>query len=166
MSSVATPVRDERYVLAIDLGTGGPKVGLVSLTGAIAWKEHLPVPTHRTPDGGATQDAEHWWQVIRSSARRAVASGVVAAERIVAVSCTGQWASTVPVDASGSPVGNCLLWSDTRGGQRSRDRVGGRVGGYSALAAARWIHRSGGAPSTSGADPIGHILFIEHELPR
>ena len=166
MSRAAASARDEWYVLAVDLGTGGPKVGLVSLTGAIAWKEHLPVPTHRTPDGGATQDAEHWWQVIRSSARRAVASGGVAAERIAAVSCTGQWASTVPVDASGRPVGHCLLWSDTRGGLRSRGQVGGRVGGYSPLAAARWIHRSGGAPSTSGADPIGHILFIEHELPR
>jgi sugar (pentulose or hexulose) kinase len=28
--------RDERFVLAIDLGTGGPKVGLVSLTGRVA----------------------------------------------------------------------------------------------------------------------------------
>ncbi|HEY4947014.1 MAG TPA: FGGY family carbohydrate kinase, partial [Acidimicrobiales bacterium] len=150
MSSANTPVRDERYVLAVDLGTGGPKVGLVSLTGVIAWKEHCPVPTLRTPDGGAIQDAEHWWQVIRSSARRAVDSGAVAADRIVAVSCTGQWASTVPVDASGRPVGDCLLWSDTRGGQLSRDRVGGPVAGYAPMAAARWIHRSGGAPSTSG----------------
>ncbi len=166
MTGSAAPARDERYVLAIDLGTGGPKVGLVSLTGAIACNEHLPVSTHKTPDGAATQDADQWWQLVRASARRAIDSGVVARNRIVAVSCTAQWASTVPVDAAGHPVGDCLLWSDTRGGPLARSKVGGPVAGYSPLAAARWIHRSGGAPSTSGADPIGHILFIEHELPQ
>ncbi len=36
---------DQQYVLAVDLGTGGPKVGLVSFTGVIACSEHLPVET-------------------------------------------------------------------------------------------------------------------------
>ena len=44
---------------------------------------------------------------------------------------------------------------------------GGRTGrGYDPLALARWIRRSGGAPSTSGADPIGHMLFLEHSMPE
>ena len=30
----------------------------------------------------------------------------------------------------------------------------------------RWIRRTGGAPSTSGADPIGHILHLEHDQPE
>ncbi len=162
--SPARPGREDQFVLAVDLGTGGPKVGLVSLTGAIACKEHLPVDTDRTSDGGATQDAEQWWQLICSATRRAVGSGVVPVSQIVAVSCTGQWASTVPVDADGHPVGHCLMWLDTRGADRARHAVGGRVGGYSARALARWLRHSGGAPSTSGADPIGHMLYLEHEL--
>ena len=28
---------------------------------------------------------------------------------------TGQWASTVPVDEDGVPVGECVLWMDSRG---------------------------------------------------
>jgi xylulokinase len=154
--------REDLHVLAIDLGTGGPKVGLVSLTGVIAWSEHLPVVTRRSPDGGATQDAEEWWRLITSSARRAVRSGLIPAGRIAAVSCTGQWSSTVPVDTAGHPVGECLMWFDTRGAGLVRHAVGGPIGGYSPLALARWIRHSGGAPSTSGADPIGHILFLEH----
>ena len=31
-----------QLVLAVDLGTGGPKVGFVSLTGEVAWREHTP----------------------------------------------------------------------------------------------------------------------------
>ena len=158
--------REDRWVLAVDLGTGGPKVGLVSLSGVIACTEHLPVPTDLGADGQATQDAGLWWDLIRGAARRAVDSGVVRADRIVAVSCTGQWASTVPVDVHGVPVGACQLWSDTRGGPHSRRVVGGPVAGYAPLAAVRWIRHSGGAPSTSGADPIGHILHLEHDEPE
>jgi xylulokinase len=154
------------FALAVDLGTGGPKVGLVSLTGTVAYGEHLPVATRRTADGGATQDAELWWRLVCEASRRAVDSGVVGDGDIVTVSCTGQWASTVPVDGSGHPVGECLMWLDCRGGPLVRRAVGGPVAGYAPVALARWIRRSGGAPSTSGADPIGHMLFVEHELPE
>ncbi len=158
--------REDAWVLAVDQGTGGPKVGLVSLTGSIAWTEHLPVPTAHITDGGATQDAGLWWDLITSSARRALSSGVVDPDRVVAVSCTGQWASTVPVGADGVPVGPCQLWSDTRGGHHSREVIGGPVAGYAPVAAVRWIRHSGGAPSTSGADPIGHILHLERDEPE
>ncbi len=161
------PAIDPRrhYVLAVDLGTGGPKIGLVSLAGALVWSEHQPTSTRRAADGTATQDADEWWRLIVSASRRAVGSGVVPAGRIVAVSCTGQWSSTVPVDAAGLPVGDCLMWLDTRGAGMVRKAVGGPIGGYSPSALVRWIRHSGGAPSTSGADPIGHILFIEHSQP-
>ncbi len=84
----------------------------------------------------------------------------------MAVSCTGQWASTVPVDGAGLPVGDCLMWLDCRGAPMVRRALGGPVAGYAPRALARWIRHSGGAPSRSGADPIGHILYIEHELPE
>ena len=65
-------------VLAVDLGTGGPKVGLVSLTGRIAWQDHLAVATRHLPGGGAVQDAEEWWRLVADASRRALASGAVA----------------------------------------------------------------------------------------
>ncbi len=158
--------RDDRYVLAVDLGTGGPKVGLVSLTGHIAWSEHLLVPTRLLPGGGAVQDAEGWWRVVTGSARRGLAAGVVDPARVVAVSCTGQWASTVPVGEDGRPVGDCVLWMDTRGAPHSRRAFGGPVSGYGPVVLWRWVRHSGGAPSLWGADPIGHILHIERDQPQ
>jgi xylulokinase len=114
--------RKDRWVLAIDLGASGPKVGLVSLTGSIAWHEHRPVTTDVVASGGATQDAALWWDLVCDSARRGLATGVLPVGQVVAVSCTGQWASTVPVDGSGLPVSPCQLWSDTRGGPHTRGR--------------------------------------------
>ena len=103
--------------------------------------------------------------MIADAARRAMASGVVRREQVVAVSCTGQWASTVPVDEDGRPVGDCVMWMDSRGGPHTRRAVGGPVSGYAPLALWRWVRHSGGAPSTSGADPIGHMLYLEHDEP-
>lgn len=156
----------ERFVLAVDLGTGGPKVGLVSLAGRIAWQDHLHVATRHLPGGGAVQDAEEWWRLIVDAARRALAAGVAAPDAIAAVSCTAQWASLVPVDAEGRPVGDCLMWQDRRGGRHARKRFGGRLGGYAPLALLRWVRRTGGMPSPAGNDPIGHMLYLAHEAPE
>jgi len=149
-----------RFVLAVDLGTSGLKVGLVSLTGIIAWHEHVPLTT-RVDGDAATQDAARWWELVRGSARRGLASGAVPPDRVAAVSVTGQWASTVPVDEAGEPVGPCLLWMDTRGRPYSRQVIAGPVAGYAPAATISWIRRSGGAPSPSGADPIGHIRYLQ-----
>jgi xylulokinase len=153
------------FVLAIDLGTTALKVGLVSLTGEVAWTGDCDLPTTHLDGGGAEQDAGEWWRLISDTARKGLADGAVAPDDVIAVSTTGQWASTVPVDATGRPVGPCVLWMDTRGGRHSRRRVGGPVVGYAPRAIATWVRRTGGAPSTSGADPIGHMLHLDIDRP-
>ncbi len=154
-----------RYCLAIDLGTSGLKVGLVSLAGAIAWTGGAQIPTTLTGDGGAEQDAAEWWRLISETARAGLRSGAVPPERVAAVSVTGQWASTVPAAADGLPVGPCILWMDTRGGVHARQRFGGPVSGYAPRALLAWVRKTGGAPSTSGADPIGHMLHLGADRP-
>jgi xylulokinase len=153
-------------VLAVDLGTGGPKVGLVSLLGRVAWHDHVAVKTRWLDGGGAVQDAEEWWAIIVDASRRAIASGVVAPEQVVAVSVTGQWASTIPVDEAGRPVSDCVMWMDTRGRRHSERVVGGPLAGYAPGAAATWIRRSGVPPSTAGDDSLGHMLHLEKDRPE
>src|SRR3954467_3457072 len=93
----------DRYALAVDLGTGALKVGAVSLTGEIVAVAQRDLETERLPGGGAVQDASAWWDAVRELARSALDG--IAAEDVVAVSCTGQGASTVPVDEGGEPIG-------------------------------------------------------------
>ncbi|MFG2246836.1 FGGY-family carbohydrate kinase [Spirillospora sp. NPDC048823] len=159
------PAPGDRYILAVDLGSTGVKIGLVSLTGEIALCELGVVTTRRSGDGASTQDAGQWWELITAAARRVMAAGVIRPEQLVAASCTGQWASTVPVDESGRPVGDCMLHDDTRGAPYSRALIGGPVAGYAPRNILAWVRRTGGAPSPSGADPIGHLLFLRHEMP-
>jgi xylulokinase len=156
---------DVRFALAVDLGTGGPKVGLVTLSGELAWWTHVPVDTEHVPAGAATQDAEQWWRIVVDATRRGLAEGPVRGDQVAAVAVTGQWASTVPVDADGRPVAECVMWMDTRGGPHSHAVVGGPVQGYAPRALATWVRFTGGVPSTYGADPVGHILHLERDRP-
>ena len=152
--------RDELYVLAVDLGTGGPKIGLVSVTGIAAWQTHVPVETtygaHRT----ATQDAEAWWTIIAGAAKQAFAETTIEPSQVVGVGITAQWASTIPVDAAGLPVGDCVMWMDGRGGKDVRRRIGGRFGGYSLRSILTWLRRAGAPPSLGGDDAAGHLAFF------
>jgi xylulokinase len=158
-------LRPPRFVLAIDLGTGGPKVALVSTDGEIAAHEFEPTPLLHTPDGGVEQSPEDWWSAVVAAARRLLAREAPA--ELAAVAVTGQWASTVPVGADGVTLGNALSWLDSRGAPHVRRIAGGRlrVAGYGPRELARWMRLTGGAPSLSGRDPVGHMLFLKHERP-
>ena len=151
-------------VLAIDLGTGGPKIGFVSVTGRVAWQDHVRVATRWLDRGGAVQDAGEWWTIITDAVRKVLANGDVPADRVVAVCITGQWASTVPVDAGGEPVGDCIMWQDHRGIGLALERIGGPVAGYDPRALAAWVRKTAGIPG--GNDPVGHMLNLATNHPE
>ena len=150
-------------VLAVDLGSGGPKVGFHTVTGEPVWWWYERASAVH---GAAVQDPNMWWDTIIGVAASAITSGAVDGSRVVGIACTGQWASTVPVDADGLPVAECLMWSDTRGAEHSARRFGGPVLGYAARPLATWLCRSGGVPSPTGADPIAHMLHLRHDRPE
>lgn len=147
------------HALAIDLGTTALKVGRVSLRGGIeaTWSTDFAVAIGE--GGAATIDAGDWWRAVREGIR------TVADDSVVAVCCTGLWATTVPCAGDGEPVGDAVLWWDTRGAPYSRKVIAGPVAGMKPSAALRWVRKTGAAPSTTGADPIGHMLHLQHDRP-
>jgi xylulokinase len=149
-------------VLAIDLGTSGPKVGLVGADGTVEAVEFEPVPLLLQPGGGAEQRPEDWWAAIGRAARR------LPARAVRAVGVTAQWAGTVAVDAAGAPLAPAVIWLDARGAAHARRLAGARVrvAGYDPRKLARWVRRTGGAPSLSGRDALGHILWLRAERPE
>ena len=153
------------WVLAIDLGNGGPKAGAVTDAGEILTVAHRTVGVEIGTDGEATQDAAEWWTAVGEAVRE-VTEQVDDDARAVAI--TGQWGSTVPVDAAGEPVGPVLLWADTRARKHMRDVVGGAVSvqGFAPQKVIPWVRITGGAPTPSGADPTGHSLLLQRDLPE
>ncbi len=155
-------------ILAIDLGTSGPKVALVTRDGEVLASEVESTELHLSEGGGAEQDPEDWWRAIATAARRITGRGLVPPENILAVAVTGQWAGTVAVDEQGNAIGPAIIWLDSRGAKYVTDVTGGRVQlqGYAPLKAERWLRKTGGIPSLSGKEPVGHILFLRRERPE
>ena len=152
-------------VLAIDLGTGGPKVALVDREGVVLAREFEPNTVQLHPGGGASQRPADWWNAITTASRRLLAGRDV---DVRAVAVTGQWAGTVALDEAGEPLGDAIIWLDTRGAAHARRLAGGRVrvAGYDPRKLALWLRRTGGAPSLAGRDPLGHILWLRAERPE
>lgn len=156
------------HVVAIDLGTGGPKAALVDVAGRIVAHEFEPTALEMLGNGGAEQDPDAWWAAITTAVQRLVGGGHVPAEDIVAISVTSQWSGTVAVDANSQHLYPAVIWMDSRGAPYIEEVIKGRVNvaGYDPRRLQHWISRTGGIPSHSGKDPIAHILWLRNERPE
>ena len=82
-------------ILAVDLGTSGMKVALITVNGRVLGWESEPVRLILTPDGGAEQSPEEWWQAFLSAAGRLLQREDSEAAEVIAVCCSTQGEGTV-----------------------------------------------------------------------
>ncbi len=158
---------NDPLILAIDLGTSGPKVALFSTGGALVAGTSEGVALRFLPSGGVEQDPHGWWSAICAATRRLLAQVDGARSRVAGIAVTSQWSGTVPVDGDGNALANAIIWMDARGARYARRVTGGfpSFSGYGAGKLWRWIRKTGGIPGHSGKDSIAHILFLQHEHP-
>jgi xylulokinase len=156
------------YVLAVDLGTGGPKVGIVGVDGTIVDSESAGTRLLLGPDGAAEQDPGDWWTAITGAVRRLLARSAVDRAAVSGIAVTAQWSGTVPVGADGRHLMNAMLWMDSRGAGQIRDLIGGpvRIRGYSVPKIYWYLSRAGGLPRRTGRDPAAHIAWIRRYRPE
>lgn len=158
---------DPPVILAIDLGTSGPKVALVTPNGRVLDSERTRVPLALSAGGGAEQDPALWWSAIATATRALLHRSELDRRAIAAVSATAQWAGTVAVDEQGRPLRPAILWMDSRGAAEVQRLAGGllRVEGYGVGKLAQWIRKTGGAPSLAGKEPVAHIAWLRRHEP-
>jgi xylulokinase len=153
------------YVLAIDVGTSGPKAAIVSLQGSILATARAHVETIFLPDDGAEQDPEALWGAVKQACGTALRASGVAARDVLAVICSSQYSSIVPVNRDGRPTMNMVLWLDKRG---SKERLS-RIASYprrsdTPLQLLRWL-RIHGLPPIEGGISLTHMRWIRHARP-
>jgi xylulokinase len=157
-----------KYILAVDLGTSGPKTALISNYGEVLACEFEATPVLLSPGGGAEQDGQSWWKAVVTTVKKVLTKGLVRPEDILAVSVTSQWSGTVAVDSLGRPLMNAIIWMDCRGAEAMRQILKGRIriSGYPLFKLLTWLKLTGGAPGRSGKDSLGHILWIKENHPE
>lgn len=150
-----------KYILSIDLGTGGPKVALVAEDGTIASSALRAVASFAVGPDAVEQDAEAVWDAIVSAAKQVVHESGLPTDAILAVTCTSQYFSIIPIDEDCRPIGNMIPWMDGRGARYTQELYAAH-----SETATRWIELCGMPPLPSGNDSLSHMLFLKHERPE
>ena len=157
----------EPIILAVDLGTSGMKVALINIRGEVLGWEIESVRLLITPDGGAEQSPEEWWQAFLSAAGRLLKREQDAAANVIAICCSTQGEGTVAVDKDGNAIGNAILWMDMRGARHLQKQLKGwiNISGAGISNILRFVRLTGGMPSMTGKDPAGHMLLLRDAMP-
>jgi len=155
------------HVLAVDLGTSGPKAAVVALDGSIVSTARAHVETHYLPNHGVEQDPEAVWTACKEACRGALSNSTVRPADIAAVISSSQYSSVVPVDADGNPTMNMILWLDQRGAHRRLkkfDAFPRRADGP--LRMLSWLRRHGLPPVGGGSESLSHIRWVKYARPE
>ena len=122
----------EKLILAIDLGTSGPKVVLFNVNGEIIDNDFAPTGYTLLPGGGAEQDPDEWWQAIKTASQKLLNRNSDKISDIEAISVTSQWSGTVAVNKSGQYLMNAINWMDSRGAVQIKRITNGliKIEGY------------------------------------
>lgn len=152
-------------VLAIDLGTSGPKVAVVGIDGGVLGWARTSVDTLRLAGGGAEQDVRAVWDAVVNACTQALASPSVLRDNVRAVICASQYSSIVPVDSSGEPVANMIIWQDMRGTKsRLKQLPGFPRRPDTPFDLLRWLRIHGLPPVADGLS-LNHVRFVKYGQP-
>jgi xylulokinase len=104
-----------RYVIGIDVGTGGTRAVLVDEKGEVlasATGEHAQFASPR--NGWAEQDPHDWWKACKQALVKLMRENNVSAMEIAAVGLTGQMHGAVLLDENNEVLRPALIWCDQR----------------------------------------------------
>ena len=105
---------DRPYLMGIDFGTEGVRVGLFDREGAPVGFSSSAYDTHHPQAGWAEQDPDQWWSALKQAVPGALSEGDVRADAIAGISVDATSATVLAVDANGRPLRPAILWMDVR----------------------------------------------------
>lgn len=117
-----------RYVIGIDVGTGGTRAVLVGEKGEVlasATGEHAQFASPR--NGWAEQDPLDWWKACKQALVKLMRESGVSKTEIAAVGLTGQMHGAVLLDGNDEVLRPALIWCDQRT-QQQCDELNETVG--------------------------------------
>ena len=117
--------------------------------------------------GWAEQDPAVWWEAVCRATRVVLKDAGVAPDEIEGITFAGQMQGTLPVDADGTPLMNCMIWLDGRAEAQARQATGGwiEVQGYGLSRLARWLYLTNGVPNLAGKDSVAKMLWLRDHRP-
>ena len=111
-----------KFVLGIDVGTGGTRAVIIAEDGHIfasATEEHQQFTSPKI--GWAEQRPEDWWRAAGIAIRKALDQHKLKSDQISCVGFSGQMHGAVMLDDAGNSVRPALIWCDVRTEKQCRE---------------------------------------------
>jgi FGGY-family pentulose kinase len=107
------------YLMGIDYGTGGVRVGLFDVEGTPAAIHGVEFGTSYPRPGWAEQDPEVWWSSLVQAVHGAMERGGVAGEAVVGIGVDTTGATVLALDADDRPLRPAVMWMDVRASEQA-----------------------------------------------
>src|SRR4029453_6235933 len=108
------------YLMGIDFGTGGVRVGLFDREGSPAVFSAVELQTHHPRPGWAEQDPDAWWSCLARASRGALEESGVPAAEVAGISVDATASTVVATDADGRHLRPAIMWMDVRAADQAR----------------------------------------------
>jgi FGGY-family pentulose kinase len=108
------------YLMGIDFGTGGVRVGLFDPEGTPAGFHAVELATHHPRPGWAEQDPAQWWSALVEAVRTAVEGAGAPPEAIAGISVDATSATVMATDRAGRHLRPAIMWMDVRAADQAR----------------------------------------------
>lgn len=129
------------YLMGIDVGTTGAKVGVVSEIGELLAEAGETYPIHSPHTNWFEQDPADWWKATVNAIRQVIRNAGIDGSSIRGIGLSGQYHGLVLVDRNQRALRPCIMWNDQRTAQQS-EHISRRVG----TETLQRIAATGGAP--------------------
>src|SRR5215212_2031400 len=102
------------YLMGIDFGTGGARVGIFDSEGTpVVFTEREFSLKHPRP-GWAEQDPDEWWSALVEAVRGAMDESGVPAEEIAGISVDAASSTVLAMDRNDRHLRQAIMWMDVR----------------------------------------------------
>jgi xylulokinase len=155
----------EPHVIAIDQGTTNVKIALIDCHGTVTGSASSPIPLITLPHGGAEQDPDLIWSIVKTLIRQIMDASDVPADDVKGLICISQYSSIIPVQSDGTPAMNMVMHLDGRGSKTSLQKFPG-FKPDSPWRQFRWLRTHGIPPISSGVDSVSHMRLIKYAFPE
>ena len=157
------------YIIIYDFGTSSVKTCLFQIDSQI----HLVAGAsaeyglYISDNGGAEQDAEEWWQAMRTTTARVLEESGRRPSEIAGISFCSQMQGLVLVDRDGVPVHRPMSYMDQRAPEEIRKGIayGPQIAGAKVWKLFQSL-RNTGAVSSSVKDPLWKYKWVQKNEPE
>lgn len=115
-------MKEQKILLGIDVGTTNVKVAAINHAGEILGFSSKALDVVHPKPNWAEQDSCQWWQKTAECIRETLGEIPGTAAEIAGIAGSAQGTGATPVDSSGNPLRNSLIWMD-RCAQEQCDRL-------------------------------------------